>query len=177
MSATDAILALFVQPEFGVPVLLLVCSVVAWWSWESSVLPPALAPYSLRRPWELDTVRLLHEALSADRLGPTIQATYTWLSQEFYRRYGTPISRFVRFGGYFLRNQVPNRPRFRRAVRTLQSAFFEAQYAEDTSPAGWFAKWRRPRARTRAQRIFVRALVDLEALESQLGGRQHGSGT
>jgi len=176
MSATDLVIALFVQPEYGIPLLLFACALLAWGSWESNVLPPVLSPYPLRPPWVVDTVRLLHEALSADQLAATIQVTFTWFSHEFRRQYGIPISHFVRLRGYFLRKKIPNRPQFRRAVGGLQRAFFDAAYAENPSAPSWFGAWRRPRAKARARRIFAEALVDLEGLRTQLGNPPRGVG-
>ncbi len=176
MSAGDPFFALFVQPEYGIPLLLIVAGIVVWWAWESRLLPPKPAPYAIRPYWMLDSVRLLHEALTAELIGPTIQATFTWLSREFFRRYGVPISRFVSPWGYFRRNQIPDRPEFVRTVRILQSAFLDALYAEDTKSESWFGQWRRPRARARALRKFTSALPYLEDLGVQLSGRPRGAG-
>ena len=176
MSAGNAFLALFIQPEYGIPLLLLIGCLFVWWGWESRLLPPKPAAYSIRPYWMLDSIRLLHEALSAGQLGPTIQATYTWLSREFVRRYGIPLSRFVSLRGWFISQRIPDRQRFVRAVRRLQVAFLDATYAEDTKTESWLGGWRRPRARARAQRNFRRALNDLEVLHDQLAPRPRGAG-
>jgi hypothetical protein len=170
-----ALSALFIQPEFGIPLLLLIASIVVWWSWESQLLPPRPAPYAIRPYWTLDSVRLLHEALNAGELGATIQATYTWLSREFLRRYGVHVSRYVSLRGYSLRRRIPHRSEFVRVVRGLQSAFLDALYAENTKAESWFAGWRRPRARARAQRNFLRALAGLEGLQTLLGPPVRGA--
>ena len=176
MSAETALLSLFIQPEYGLPLLLLFGCLVAWWSWESRLLPPKPAAYAIRPYWMLDSVRLLHEALSAGRLGPTIQASYTWLSREFARTYGIPISRFVSPRGWFRTWGIPGRYLFVRAVRHLQSAFLDATYAEDTGTELWLGTWRRSRARVRAQRMFLRALNDLELIQDQFAPLTGGAG-
>ncbi|MCI4348402.1 MAG: hypothetical protein L3J97_07290, partial [Thermoplasmata archaeon] len=169
MNVPGLVLALLVQPEYGLPLLLLGCSVVLWWNWEARMLPPALAPYTLRWPWMIDNVRLLHEALSTDKLRPTIQVTYNWLAQQFRRQYGVPISNLFRLREYILRSRIPSRPEFRRAVRLLSKAFYHARYGEDSTSTGWLARWRRPRALARARGAFTRVLDELEALQLQLG--------
>ncbi|MCI4352728.1 MAG: hypothetical protein L3K14_04990 [Thermoplasmata archaeon] len=169
MNVSAPVLGLFVQPEYGLPLFLLACSVVLWWKWRPRLLPPALAPYTLRWPWLIDNTRVLHEALSADKLRPTVQATYTWLAQEFRRQYHVPISDLFSLPAYILPGQIPNRREFRRAVRSLARAFSAAGYAEDSLSTNWFALWRRRRAISRARRIFARVLDDLEALQMQLG--------
>ena len=168
MTVLDAILALFLQPAFGIPLLLLLVCLTIWWAWESRLLPPKPVPYAIRPYWMLDSVRLLHEALAGEQLGSTIQVVYTWLSREFVRRYGVPVSRFVGPRGYFLRERIPFRPDYVRAVKLLQSAFFDALYAEAMSDESWFATWRRPRARARALRKFAGALPHLEKVGALL---------
>jgi hypothetical protein len=175
MSSGNAFVALFLQPEFGIPLLLLLVCFVVWWSWEARLLPPKPAPYPVRPYWMLDSARLIHEALTAGQLGATIQATYTWLSREFARRYGVPLSRFIRFRGVLLREKIPDRPLYIRTVGHLQAAFLDATFAEDTRPDSWLASWRRPRARARAQRRFLRALNSIEQLEAQFGPRPRGA--
>jgi hypothetical protein len=175
MSGGNAFLALFVQPEYGIPLLLLLGCLVVWWSWESRLLPPKPTAYQIRPYWMLDSVRLLHEALSAGQLGPTIQATYTWLSREFMRRYEVPISKFVSFRGFFVYGRFTNRRQFVRIVRNLQTAYLEAVFSEDTQTEIWLASWRRPRAKARAQRVFLRALNELEEVQSQFGPKPRGA--
>ncbi len=169
MSLTALLLTLFTQPEYGLPLVLLAGLLVAWGSWPAHVLPAALTPYTLRRPWLLDSLRLLHETLHADKLAPAIQITYTWLAQEFRREYGVPISRLFRPSGYVGRSRIPDRPRFRRVVRALIAAFYYADYSEDVTRTGRYARWRRPGARARARRTLARALDDLDALFELLG--------
>jgi hypothetical protein len=175
MSAGNAFLALFIQPEYGIPLLLLLCSLLVWWGWESRLLPPKPAPYAIRPYWMLDSIRLLHEALSAGQLGPTIQATYTWLSREFVRKYGVTISRAVSFRGLFIPQRIPDRHKFVRAVHHLQSAFLDATYAENVTVESWLGSWRRPRAKIRAQQMFLRALNDLEELQGRLATKPRGA--
>jgi hypothetical protein len=176
MTGAEILDALFIQPQYGLPLLLLACSLIIWSAWQSQALPAVLAPYRIRPPWVVDLVRLLHESLIAGELSPTIRVTYTWLTQQFRRKYGLWISEFASWRGYFLRRRIPHRSQFRQAVRTLQAAFFYAQYAEQTSETGWLALWRRPRAQAQAQRTFARALTQLEALRGLLDDSPPGAG-
>lgn len=169
MSEWDWVAALFIQPQFGLPLLMLGIAIATWSAWETRTLPSRLAPYSIRPPWTIDTVRVLHEALMAGQLGTTIQVTFTWLSQQFRRRFGLSLSEVVGWRRFFYRIPIPERRRYRKVVRTLQRSFSDARYAEDPSQRGWLAERFKPRARARAERLFATAIQEVEGLRDSLG--------
>lgn len=146
---TDPVLAaftaLFLEPTLGIPILLSVWALAAWFAWSPR---PIERPPGLRRTWfapASDLASSVYYSLADRRYSAVLTVIYERLDESVHKRFGRLISQLplTRWGADRL--GIPDSPEYRRAARELRQAHAEAIVREAPFRVRW-AFWRTPEA-------------------------------
>lgn len=134
------LLDLLTEPTIGVPILLTLGGMAAWFLWSPR---PVERPPSVRRSWfppTTDPVSTVYYALADGRYSTILATVYERLDRAVERKYHLVIGQLPLFRPE--RTGVPNAAELRRASRKVRTAYAEALQRESPFWFRW-AFWRR----------------------------------
>jgi len=141
----SAFTSLFLEPTLGIPILVSVWALAAWFAWSPR---PVERPPGLRRTWfapASDLASAIYYSLVDRRYSAVLTVLYERLDEVAHKSYGLVISQLpaTRWGAQ--RAGIGAGPELRRVARGLRQAHAEALAREASFYIRW-ALWRSPEA-------------------------------
>jgi hypothetical protein len=162
--------ALFLEPTLGIPILLTIWALAAWYAWSPR---PVERPPGLRRTWfapASDLASAVYYSLVDGRYSAVLTVLYERLDEVAHRSLGLVISQLpsTRWGAQ--RAGLPDAPELRRIARGLRQVHAESVTREASFHIRW-AFWRTPEDdEARYLRRVDRAVRDAVTWISKLEG-------
>jgi len=172
VSLVAALLALFTDPSYGLPLVatLVLAIVLGWWALRRSAPLPSLAPEIGPESWRFQLDALVYSDLKRGRYAAAVDGLGRCLSVTLRDRYRIRLSEPTELDDPEANRHLAPPMSLRTLVKDLNRAYTSATWAEQSN---WIADrwgWLRRRQQRRAARDFAilthRMTRALDALEA-----------